>query len=445
MRPAPFFLHHLLFMNMVPHLYQPLQHGGSIRILVLHPSLNDSYPILCTILHAQLYFDPLEYEALSYTWGSTDKTSTIQFDNGKSELQVTQNCYDALRRLRRKHTDRQLWVDAICIDQQNLTERASQVRIMDEIFSCASSVVVFLGEQVTECRALFAELAAVDETLSLGEHPFHSPPSDAIVELDALYDLPWFKRVWVLQEVCAKKSVMFMYGSAIASSRAIKALHYGYKNTSVTKAVIPLPLRWIHAISCPFFSRPQINLWQLLFWSRDCLATDPKDKVFALKSLTGVGQSELNSLIDYKQSVEDCFTQVATFLLPVLGLRLLLAVRHPHRLKMPSWAPDWSQSLPLYGEECSDITPADELKFEIRPIPGTYGMSSIELLVTGCRYARIVSKSCVFSFACFEDSKTQMQTLYHNFSNLRKYVKMERTHDDFRERDILGRRIVDGE
>jgi hypothetical protein len=94
---------------------------------------------------------------------------------------------------------------------------------MNSVYSRAFSVVVFLGKQVTECRALFEELAAADELLRTGKSCDRPLPSEAVVqELEALFERPWFKRVRVLQEVHAKESVQIMYGSASASFEALK-------------------------------------------------------------------------------------------------------------------------------------------------------------------------------------------------------------------------------
>jgi hypothetical protein len=65
--------------------------------------------------------DTVPYDALSYTWGGTDKTSTVTV-NGKT-FNVTENLLSALQHLRSENIDRVLWVDAICIDQDNKREQ----------------------------------------------------------------------------------------------------------------------------------------------------------------------------------------------------------------------------------------------------------------------------------------------------------------------------------
>jgi hypothetical protein len=440
---------------MLRYRYQPLQYNDSIRILVLHPSLNIPDPITFTIQHARLSDASLEYEALSYTWGDITYKQTIHLYNGRRELLVGKNCSDALRRLRLGHRDRLLWIDAICINQENPMERACQVCIMDDVFSRAFSVVVFLGEQVTDSRALFEELAAVDELLRLEGHCHRPSPSVAIIqELEALFERPWFKRIWVLQEVCAKDSVTIMYGAASTSFEALNRLYFGYKNTIVTKKPWPLALDWVFRPP-EEYSTPQFTLWNRLYQSRDCLATDPKDKVFALKSLTGFGRSEMDSLVNYAQSVEECFTHVATFLLPVLGLKILTAIRHPHEMNMPSWIPDWSQNLPLEyyyfvislgtKRDHFELPPSapDGKKSTTRSLSYRVNSKRSELLATGCQYARITARSQEFRFNSMDEAEKQMKGLYNSLNNLRQFLHAEGMRDNLTMFDGLGQSISD--
>ncbi|KAH7012701.1 heterokaryon incompatibility, partial [Microdochium trichocladiopsis] len=84
------------------------------------------------------------YEALSYTWGATEGIQrAITVDNGK--IQVTPNLHTALCHLR---TDkpRLLWIDALCINQNDQEEKAQQIALMGNIYRKAEQVVAFLGE-----------------------------------------------------------------------------------------------------------------------------------------------------------------------------------------------------------------------------------------------------------------------------------------------------------
>lgn len=167
----------------LPYRYRSLEHKDSLRLLILHPSADDSAPITCSIRHARLCDPALEYEAISYTWGDNTIRQIVYFHNGRRGIHVGINCHDMLGYLRHKHDNRTLWIDAICIDQGNLIERAAQVCIMDEIYASASCVVIHLGKETPGSSLLFQHLVEVDE-----DKNYDRPrPHDSIVmEMEAL-------------------------------------------------------------------------------------------------------------------------------------------------------------------------------------------------------------------------------------------------------------------
>jgi ribosomal protein L29 len=189
------------------------------------------------------------------------------------------------------------------------------------------------------------------------------------------------------------------------------------------------------------------------FCNRECLATDPRDRVIAMKSLVKSGQSQLDHLVDYTRSVEHCFIQVAKFLLPVLRLRMLTAIRHSHNKDMPSWIPDWSQNLPLHHwepYEWSDRKYKDsfrtdtEQSYEIRTVSDRGVKDWLELRTIGYRYARVVESSQGFSFNSKDEAETQMRKLYHSLANLRGMFALGEVKDDRRMLKHLGQNIAKG-
>lgn len=136
--------------------YAPLSGPRSIRILVLQPARKANRPIQCSFKEISLGNDSdpeLRYEALSYTWGAPRGTRPVLCE-GQAIL-VTPNCEQALLHLRQKFKARNLWIDAICIDQQSVPEKSQQVPIMGDIYCYASRSILWLG------RDTDAELSAV--------------------------------------------------------------------------------------------------------------------------------------------------------------------------------------------------------------------------------------------------------------------------------------------
>ena len=126
----------------------PLPTPDYIRLLLLQPGSDDAI-INCELVATELH-SAQAYEALSYTWGDLSNYQvihiTIPGSRKRKEFSVTSNCFSALTRLRLKEQPRILWIDALCIDQANLSERNHQVTLMFKIYSQAADVVIYLGD-----------------------------------------------------------------------------------------------------------------------------------------------------------------------------------------------------------------------------------------------------------------------------------------------------------
>lgn len=85
-----------------------------------------------------------EYEAISYTWGDPTPNCVIQVD-GKS-LGLPSNSEKVLRRMAFPDRRRVVYIDAVCINQADLAERASQVLLMGDIYRYGQSTLVYLGD-----------------------------------------------------------------------------------------------------------------------------------------------------------------------------------------------------------------------------------------------------------------------------------------------------------
>jgi hypothetical protein len=112
--------------------------------------------------------DTVPYDALSYTWGGMDKTSTVTVDG--ETFDVTENLHSALQHLRSEDIDRVLWVDAVCIDQGNERERGHQVRQMCKIYSQAEEVIVWLDQATEDTDTFMESLRRLEEYSSMHGH-----------------------------------------------------------------------------------------------------------------------------------------------------------------------------------------------------------------------------------------------------------------------------------
>ncbi|KAK3390038.1 heterokaryon incompatibility protein-domain-containing protein [Podospora didyma] len=123
---------------------EPLK-PGQIRLLELLPG-EWSSNIQCNLLRASVSSKTSPYQSLSYTWGSTWQQRHIYVD-GKERL-ITKNLETALRRLRHLEKPLILWVDALCINQDDNEERSRQVQMMGDIYRSATNVFIHLGDGI---------------------------------------------------------------------------------------------------------------------------------------------------------------------------------------------------------------------------------------------------------------------------------------------------------
>ncbi|KAF6813396.1 heterokaryon incompatibility protein [Colletotrichum plurivorum] len=127
-----------------------------IRVLVLHPG-RKSEPLVCDLSTIDLVGagGAATFEALSYVWGYRLLGRSITV-NGQS-FNITRNLHDALLHLRRPNISRRLWIDALCINQVDLNERATQVSQMGDIYRLASRIIVWLGKGTWATREAFSQ------------------------------------------------------------------------------------------------------------------------------------------------------------------------------------------------------------------------------------------------------------------------------------------------
>lgn len=128
-------------------IYRKL-HGKRIRLLHLNPASEPSFNISGSLEEVRLR-DSTDYVAVSYQWGEPNPKFPVHVGN-ENTIQVTRNCHEALLRLRHHARNQVLWLDAICINQEDSEDKSHQVAMMADIYSQADRVIVWLGEGTPE-------------------------------------------------------------------------------------------------------------------------------------------------------------------------------------------------------------------------------------------------------------------------------------------------------
>jgi Heterokaryon incompatibility protein (HET) len=179
--------------------FSPLsQKANIIRLLRLLPSRDQLADLQCelfeyTIQESDMVHQP--YEALSYTWGHKGTLPRIIVD--EQDLAVTQNLHTALYHLRHRQLPRLLWVDAVCINQDDRKEKEHQIQFMPVIYAKASRVLIWLGEAEAEdnINVMFESMRIAGEK--------RVKPSDMEQFQESVQRLlkrPWFQRIWVRRQ-----------------------------------------------------------------------------------------------------------------------------------------------------------------------------------------------------------------------------------------------------
>ncbi|KAI1388990.1 heterokaryon incompatibility protein-domain-containing protein [Hypoxylon trugodes] len=193
--------------SLPPYKYPPLPDNAHTRILELQPSLDSTSPLHVNLRLINLDIDPF-FDALSYTWGTPVFSEEIIVENNSS-LGITTNLRDALVRFRLPTKLRRLWVDAICINQNDINEKARQIPRMAEIYRGASSVLVWLGSD-SDGEAHMRKIALLTQRM---------PGPENIEELkrafNGLLQLPWFGRRWIIQEVSLNPNILLFCGASM--------------------------------------------------------------------------------------------------------------------------------------------------------------------------------------------------------------------------------------
>jgi hypothetical protein len=178
---------------MSPYCYSPLSsRHNRIRLLRLLPHQDRNADIQCELFEYILddSYSHL-YETLSYVWGDANDKLPI-FIHG-NRFHVTVNLHAALSQLRNHSLERILWIDAICINQNDQLEKELQILSMATIYSQAYRVLVWLGAAADDSDLVFKEIRSFEGRISMSASDKEQFESAGL----ALLQRPWFRRIWV--------------------------------------------------------------------------------------------------------------------------------------------------------------------------------------------------------------------------------------------------------
>ncbi|KAJ0123674.1 Heterokaryon incompatibility protein 6 [Diaporthe amygdali] len=195
--------------------YSPLPGERHIRVLELHPGAG-SEPLCGTLSDVSLDDSAADFEALSYVWGQGFKNhGRVDLGHGQC-LRLLPNLEDILYNLRHKTSPRRLWIDALCINQDDNSEKGPQVMLMAEIYARSTSIIIWLGMPGKHSQLgleILSFLATSDTRNGSDAAPWdHLPSRQVVAALQDILGRQYFERLWVVQEAALATHIKMHVG-----------------------------------------------------------------------------------------------------------------------------------------------------------------------------------------------------------------------------------------
>lgn len=366
-------------------MYTNINSDWQIRILTLLPGaygakLVSHLSVADIILRAGVVLHErqirVEYTALSYCWG--EQTYPRLLECNGFDYSITENLFAALQRLRDPRREIHLWVDAVCINQHDDAERSRQVASMLTIFRKAATVVVWLGEHGQYTELAFRVLR-VGAQLTGNNVADHSPACQravrhAVEGLQNIASQPWFRRVWVKQEVWAAQAVVLLCGHSQCQWESFTDLRFVDRSGGSQPWWFAFRARLGSFVRAPGGADVELrdqehetgnvylvdtentrdDILNVLRRIEGCECSDPRDHVYGILGMSSIvvrkpQDDNLQAIfaVDYTKPVGVVFTDLARYvmqrdgLLNVLCLDGTFGTAPDSGIELPSWVPDW--------------------------------------------------------------------------------------------------------
>jgi hypothetical protein len=382
----------------------PIDAKEQIRIFTLSPSIKDSLtnPIIDKeliegSLKAVNRTEKPEYTALSYTWGNDTPLRTILIKG--QPFEITTNLHDALSELRQEHKPVRLWIDAICINQKDNSEKSEQVIQMVDIYKAANSVFAWLGCAADDSDigmkgirkigddAIRAGLLELDRERMLKlwdpdpegllasiREPFENLSKALDVNfpqlaIKCIEERSYWERTWIVQEFSVASDLVIACGKERLNYPQLHAaiiflgMHVGLFVADMSSDPVRGPLyRQFMQIAGRKTSTSKLigargryqkqtatyhsSLMELLsLFANSMKATDPRDRIYGILGLAP-DKNVLDIKVDYKKEVHEVYTEVARTML-THNYTDILSWAHSSKspLGIPSWVPDFNAPL----------------------------------------------------------------------------------------------------
>ncbi|KAK1827522.1 heterokaryon incompatibility protein-domain-containing protein [Podospora conica] len=331
---------------------------------MLHPTLGGIH-LKGSLVHASLHSAP-RYEAISYCWGDATPKHSITIDDQQRPL--TESAFQVLRNRSSFWLPRLIWIDSLCINQQDNDEKASQVQLIDRIYSQAYFVrfyhALLATEMLDKLAGTGADLPSNARAVTARLTPKSPTETAQWAALRDLFNNPWFGRVWVVQEAVLARRVRVLYNdfeidwdtlvhAALAFGRfpALWTTLASLESRAKRKPGGVGTVLSIHDYHDRISAGEVIPVSDLLFGIIAFQSTDPRDMVFAIHGMCSELPKDLMKPRYGKTSVNEVYTNAAACLVAAGHANRMLSVagigfRSPGATgaagSLPTWVPNWS-------------------------------------------------------------------------------------------------------
>lgn len=352
--------------------YTKLQRRDEVRLLTLLPGSGWA-DLHCRLEHVQLLDFPA-FEAVSYAWGDASLTHFVLCEGAR--LTITKSLHVALRHLRHPYEERRLWADGVCINQKDdMFEKNHQLPLMPEIYSKATTVLVWIGEDEDhKAQKAFEQISGINTHLPpgrhnptklrrylrdrVGNHGIEEHVVQILKGISPVFAKSWFKRLWVVQEVCSAQNAIMVFGTAeitmdcilnvIGLLNKLEEVNNNQQHIDIAAlrnlVNIGRIQRGIDTLPAIENQAPCPAVLELLRWTQGYEFSNPRDRIYALLGMT----NEMTFRSDYKLNVVETYMTFANWVLRSTSALYLLSYARgtsDSDSNIPSWC-----SSPNMGE-----------------------------------------------------------------------------------------------
>jgi hypothetical protein len=276
-------------------------------------------------------------------------------------LKVTRNVLTVLPYLYLQNGPYAIWIDGICINQEDESEKSVQVQLMRDIYTGTSKVVLWLGESDAKIdRAMEAIPKMLRKTstfdsrcnLDLALQGFLVGSLSIWIGIHDLLCRSWFTRLWVFQEAVLPNVAEFMCGEKVISRESMIELAQAIVNAhllNVLQGIRPTPpgMRALQMIE--IYKRwrsvgEHFSFGALADMGRDWFCQDSRDKIYGL---LGLAEESLRAqiVVDYQnKTATKLYLDVAKHeVMNELMITLLHFVNKRINIGLPSWCPNYGE------------------------------------------------------------------------------------------------------